>query len=312
MRSFFWFFCLYIPILCAVMNKILTSSDDLPYNYVPTMWVCAMFIALFSLSSIIHVVQAIRFRLWWLFPTAIFCGLLEVIGWSARLWSSKNPFLRKAFIMSTATTIVAPTPLVAANFIILGRITRQLGPQFCRLSPRWYTILFLSCDILAFVVQSVGGSIASGTQPVLGGHIALGGIALQLVVLILYTALATEFLVRFALDRPVRHIHNVEGGIKVNPQRGTVDTSMRHMLFGMSVMTVLILTRSIYRTIELAGGWDGKVISTQWLFNVFDGTMVMVAIFTLNVFHPGVLLCGLDDELGMGTNEQKVQGSHSE
>jgi hypothetical protein len=75
-----------------------------------------MFIALFSLSSskplelvlvcilagifiVIHVVQAIRFRLWWLFPTAVLCGLLEVIGWSGRLWSSKNPFLREPFIM---------------------------------------------------------------------------------------------------------------------------------------------------------------------------------------------------------------------
>ena len=75
-----------------------------------------MFIALFSLSSskpfdlvlvcilarifiVIHVVQAIRFHLWWLFPTAVLCGLLEVIGWSGRLWSSTNPLLRKPFIM---------------------------------------------------------------------------------------------------------------------------------------------------------------------------------------------------------------------
>ncbi|KAI0255341.1 RTA1 like protein-domain-containing protein [Lactifluus subvellereus] len=305
-RSSGFFLC--IPILCAVMSKVLTSSssNNLPYNYVPTKGVCAMFIALFSLSS------TIRFRVWWLFPTAVLCGLLEVIGWSGRLWSSKNPFLYEPFIMQISTTIVAPTPLVAANFIILGRITRRLGPQFCRLSPRWYTILFLSSDIVALVVQSIGGGIASGTQLVLGGHIALGGIALQLVVLILYSALAAEFLVRFALDRPVRHIRDSEGGITDNPRCGTVNTSTKRMLFGMSVMTVLLLTRSIYRTIELSGGWDGKVISTQWLFNVFDGAMVVLAMFTLNVFHPGVLLCGLDDEFGVDIHEQKSQDSHTE
>jgi hypothetical protein len=87
------------------------------------------------------------------------------------------------------------------------------------------------------------------------------------VVLILYTALATEFLVRFTLDRPVRHIRDSEECIAVKPRRGIVDTSMNHLLFGMSVMTVLLLTRSIYRTTELAGGWSGKVISTQWLFS---------------------------------------------
>jgi len=35
------------------------------------------------------------------------------------------------------TTILAPTPFIAANFIILGRITKRLGPQYCRLTFKW-------------------------------------------------------------------------------------------------------------------------------------------------------------------------------
>ena len=35
-------------------------------------------------------------------------------------------------------------------------------------------------DTTALIIQSVGGALASSTQPVLGGHIALAGIALQL------------------------------------------------------------------------------------------------------------------------------------
>ena len=34
-------------------------------------------------------------------------------------------------------------------------------------------------DTTALVIQLVGGGIASGTKPGLGGHIALGGIVLQ-------------------------------------------------------------------------------------------------------------------------------------
>jgi hypothetical protein len=30
--------------------------------------------------------------------------------------------------------VVAPTPFVAANFILLGRIIRRLGPQYSRLT----------------------------------------------------------------------------------------------------------------------------------------------------------------------------------
>jgi hypothetical protein len=82
------------------------------------------------------------------------------------------------------------------------------------------------------------------------------------VVLILYTALAAEFLIRFNLDRPRRYIR--EGG--VSPPRGTVDKSMKYMLFAMAVMVIILVIRSIYRTVELSDGWLGKVISTQWLF----------------------------------------------
>jgi hypothetical protein len=105
-------------------GKESTDPNHLPYNYVPTEWVCIMFVGLFALftskpvpegtlfflstqqgslttmfMTVVHVVQAIHFRLWWLFPTAVLCGLLETIGWSGRLWSSRNPHLHKAFIM---------------------------------------------------------------------------------------------------------------------------------------------------------------------------------------------------------------------
>lgn len=60
--------------------------------------------------------------------------------------------------------------------------------------------------------------------------------------------------------------------------------------------------------VEFVSGWNGKVISTQWVFSawslsffffpiliviigdhadVFDGTMIVLAMYTLNLFHPG-------------------------
>ena len=72
-------------------------------------------------------------------PTAVLANIIEIMGWGARLWSSKNPPLLDPFLMQYAascpvfpalsepgfshrisTTIMAPTPLVAANFVILG------------------------------------------------------------------------------------------------------------------------------------------------------------------------------------------------
>ncbi|KAJ6486966.1 hypothetical protein C8R45DRAFT_1214240 [Mycena sanguinolenta] len=89
--------------------------------------------------------QATRYRLWWLFPTVILCGLLETVGWSARLWSSLNVMAPHPFEIQLIVTICAPTPLAAANFTLLGTIILRLGPMHSRLGPGTYTTIFLIC-----------------------------------------------------------------------------------------------------------------------------------------------------------------------
>ena len=51
-----------------------------PYGYTPTMWICTLFVVLFGITSVVHLAQAIRYRLWWLIPTAMLCGVSEIIG----------------------------------------------------------------------------------------------------------------------------------------------------------------------------------------------------------------------------------------
>ena len=49
-------------------------------------------------------------------------------------------------------------------------------------------------------------------------------------------------------------------------------------------------SRSVYRTIELVDGWDGRIIQTELYFNVMDGAMIVISMYCLNVLHPGRLL----------------------
>ncbi|KAI0810933.1 RTA1-domain-containing protein [Irpex lacteus] len=265
-----------------------TSS---PYNYLPTEWICALYIALFAISGIIHLGQAIYTRLWFLLPTVVLAIIGEILGWSARLWSSRNVNLLNPFLMQISTTIIAPTPLVAANFVILGELIRRMGPQYSRLSPMWYTIVFCSCDIIALVIQAVGGASAStavneNKDPDSGGHIMLGGIVFQMAAITVYVALAAEFVFRFWHDRPVR-----KSVTDADTQRlRFVDRKTKLMLFGLGLSSLFIFIRSVYRTIELSDGWSGRIISTQVLFNVLDGAMITLACFTLNFLHPGFLL----------------------
>ncbi|KAI0348094.1 RTA1-domain-containing protein [Trametopsis cervina] len=260
-----------------------------PYHYIPTEWVCAIFVALYSISGILHLGQAIYTRLWFMIPTAVLACIGEILGWSARLWSAKNPTLVNPFLMQISTTIIAPTPLVAANFVILGELISRFGAQYSRLNAVWYTIVFCSCDVIALVIQAVGGAGASaavhqGKDPNPGGHVMLAGIAFQLAAITIYVALATEFVFRYIFDRPVRK------GFVRGPGRKSVEHGAKLMLVSLALSSVFLFIRSVYRTIELQNGWDGRIISTQVLFNVLDGAMITLATFTMNFLHPGFLL----------------------
>ncbi|OSX68010.1 hypothetical protein POSPLADRAFT_1130040 [Postia placenta MAD-698-R-SB12] len=259
------------------------------YGYVPTAWICYLYVILFSVSTpdsaitVAHFVQALHSRLWWMLATACITGALEVTGWIGRLLSSHNPAASNPYLIQIVATIIAPTPFVACNFIILGQIIRRLGEGYSRINAKWYTIIFTTSDFVCLVVQALGGAMATGTkqsQVDLGSNIMLTGIVLQLFSITVYMTLATEFLWRYLHDRPLR---------EVTRTGYTLDKSTKRMILALIISGVCIYIR----TIELADGWHGVVIHTQALFNIFDAGMITIAMYSLNIFHPGRLLgCG--------------------
>ncbi|KAF9534640.1 RTA1-like protein [Crepidotus variabilis] len=279
-------------------------EDNSPYNYIPSQTVAIIVLVLFSVSTITHVAQAAWFRTWWLLPTAAFCGIIEILGWSGRLWSSISPFLEIPFQIQITCTIVAPTPLLAANFVIFGRIIERLGSQYSRLTPKWYTIIFCTCDVISLVIQGIGGGLAATADTLenanKGGNIMLGGIAFQLGVIIIFTLCATEFFIRYFKGAPIRA---VQPGSR---STGEFTSRLKIMTGAMSFVTVVLFIRAIYRTIELSDGWNGRIIATQVYFNVLDGAMVILAIYTYNIFHPGLLL----HEPGRNSSSENVTQVH--
>jgi hypothetical protein len=155
------------------LNSTDHSRKELPYNYVPTEWVCITFLAVFgfstcrsppTLSTDFESLTMVVIRISPPYCTSnSFASLVAIPQCSflrhsrARrlerstvvesepfhkeaiyhtvskiLWSPFPPVLRGGY--RAVSLVVAPTPLVAANFILLGRIIRRLGPQYSRLS----------------------------------------------------------------------------------------------------------------------------------------------------------------------------------
>ncbi|TFK62181.1 RTA1-domain-containing protein [Pluteus cervinus] len=265
----------------------LPVNNDSPYGYVPTESICILFLVLFSLSTIAHTGQATYYRMWWLFPTVITGGIGEILGWTGRLWSSRNVELQTPFMIEISTTIISPTFILAANFIIFGRIIDHMGTGYSRLPARLYSRILITCDAISLVVQAGGGGIASAATTLdaanRGAHIMLAGIVFQFIIITCYLALATEFLIRWSLDKPFTGRTN-------STPRGEKTTRVRIMLEALGINTLCLFIRAIYRIIELSDGWRGRIIHTQVYFNVLDGGMIVLAIYTFNIIHPGIFL----------------------
>ncbi|KAJ1305017.1 hypothetical protein OPQ81_000060 [Rhizoctonia solani] len=194
----------------ATINEQQSAGDNLPFNYVPTGWVGITFLALFGVTTAGHLLQALFFRTTYMIPTLVLCGVGELLGWAGRYWGHVNPHNGDAFMMQITTTIIAPSFMTAAMFLILPKIINELGMEYSRMPPRLYSIIFISADVTALVIQAVGGAMASIADTLdgaeRGGKIMLGGIIIQLVAVVLYTILGIEFVVRFSLDRRARSV----------------------------------------------------------------------------------------------------------
>ncbi|KAJ8080155.1 hypothetical protein AAF712_003864 [Marasmius tenuissimus] len=264
------------------------SSDSQGFNlygYVPTLWICVMFVGVFGATFVLHFFQIVKSRYWFLAATFLPAGVLEFVGWAARLASNRDVYNRTPYIAQSTTLVLAPTFLLAAHFIVFGRIVALLGTEYSRLRPKFYTIIFLGGDIISLFTQGAGGGMAAKAEEgnKLGLNLLLVGIGIQVVMIASFSILAVEYTVRHIRDKPLKRANS-------NGIRTPMDSGHKTLLIVLAATTTLLLIRGIYRLIELAGGLDSPIKTTEWPFVVFEGATIFNVFAIWNVWHPSKYL----------------------
>lgn len=127
----------------------------------------------------------------------------------------------------------------------------------------------------------------------------VAGLAIQVFTLFIFMCLCLDF----ALRTHKRYKSMGEDAFDQNPIFKTLreGRSFKFFLAALSLATICIFWRSVYRVIELGEGWTGHLIKQQWLFVGFEGVMVIVACLALNVCHPALTFKeGLEGMGGLG------------
>ncbi|KAL8636422.1 MAG: hypothetical protein Q9228_006179 [Teloschistes exilis] len=129
-----------------------------------------------------------------------------------------------------------------------------------------FTLYFVLLDIIAFIVQAGGASIASGQDKprhtiLLGLHIYMGGVGFQEFFVLIFCYIAFRFSQQIKRENPIR----------------------------LAQAQLLIL-------IEYASGLDSSIPNHEVYQYIFDTLPMLFALVVYNVIHPGRIMPGKESD----------------
>ncbi|KOC12297.1 RTA1 domain protein [Aspergillus flavus AF70] len=252
------------------------------YHYDPSSGAAVSFAAVFGLTTVIHIWQMIRTRTWYLTPFVI-GGIFEAIGYLCRFISATETpnWTMKPYVGQSLLLLLAPALFAASVYMILGRIIRMLNAgSISLIRPSWLTKIFVTGDVLSFLVQSGGGGMlakANSQDSVkLGENMIIGGLFIQIIFFGFFIVVAIVFHRRM-LSTPMHHMVVTE--VPWNQYMKILYT-----------VSILIMIRSIYRVAEYVQGSSGYLQSKEAFIYVFDAALMFACCIILNWWHPSKIV----------------------
>lgn len=169
-----------------------------------------------------------------------------ITGYAGRVALSSNPYNKQAFETQICAIVLAPTLVCISIYLTLKHLCAALNPSISRVRPKWYPVIFVPFDVSCLLVQAIGGAIAASAGDTnakllaVGNHAIIAGIALQVVVLLLFGAMSADYYVRVK-----KWIHSGEA----TPEALALWRDRKFRMFGGAVLGAYICVqiRCIYR-----------------------------------------------------------------
>ncbi|KAI0534690.1 putative RTA1 domain protein [Xylaria digitata] len=250
------------------------------YEYRPNQQAAYAFLALFALATLGHIIYLFYLRAWSFIPF-ILGGIAELFGYYGRAMSHDRPDVVGPWILQNLLLLASPPLLAATVYMTLGRVTIALGARsYMPLSPQLLTPLYVIIDIGTFATQLAGSVLPASGDPTaieLSKKVVLGGLLAQLV------ALAVFMLITWLVKRRIKHspTHIILKDTSIN---------WKNHFRAIMIVTLLIIVRSVVRTIEYVQGEGGTVISNEAFIYVFDAALMWLVMAIYLALHPGRLV----------------------
>lgn len=254
--------------LCESCNQIslarewcrLTCYSALqnPLRYIPTLWVAALALSLYFVTSILLTIQFWRHGRGKWFLCLIIGGYCEAFGLLMRIPFRSNPHSTGIYIIEYLFVVLSPCAFLAGDYIVFGRLVQMLdGQRHVPIRANRIMRFFVASDVTTFLIQAAGGGLSTAqnaSSQKTGGDIFLAGIALQMVSFAFFTGLYLWF--GFRCYTRDKYVWNAPG--------------WKPLYWALGWTCIGFLIRSVYRTIELSQGYTGYLNTHEPWFYIFD------------------------------------------
>lgn len=194
----------------------------------------------------------------------------------------------------------------AVVYICFYRIIIVYDSSLSRIKPRAFVVTFITSDVLCLILQAAGGAITATTAGSSDGaeamrntgvNVMIAGLALQVVSLVFFLACALDYTYRvsqkgFFPATAAMQSRRWKGFlISEYPRtRGLRAVADAFAIIGLTIATIAIFIRSVFRVAELRDGFSSELAGNEVAFMILEGAMIVVATICLTVFHPGYCL----------------------
>lgn len=293
------------PLIIAMSRKY-CKLDTCPMewatiDYRPNIAGNAVYMAAFFILFFAQLWFGYRSRTWKFMSTMALGILGEIVGYIGRIMLNQNPFIMNNFLINLIPLTIAPALLTAGIYLCLGRVIVAIGSENSRLKPKMYTYVFIGCDILALVLQAIGGAMAATAKDAKGGKVGvdimIAGLISQVITMTLFLAIWGDFALRTRRAKISGSLARTQPPLYESLR---AKRSFNFLQWALFAATILIYIRCIYRVAELWDGFNGELANHESTFMIFEGPMIILAVAALTVFHPGRVFGDLWEPAGKG------------
>ncbi|KAM0442755.1 hypothetical protein ACHAQK_003810 [Fusarium lateritium] len=262
------------------------------WNYYPSFSAAAALAVLFAALTAVHVWQAAKYKKSWCW-VIIMAGIWETVAFTFRAISTKHQQSIGVLLTFNIFILLAPIWVNAYAYMTLGRMVYSFIPSHSLIGIPAATLaaIFVGLDIVSFIVQLIGGSMAGPGSPpdelMKAIHIYMGGIGLQEFFIVIFVVLCILF---------QRKMH------EMNQQRGIkafFTSDWGRLLCTLYFSLAMISVRIFYRLVEFSGGegQDNGLVTHEIYFYILEAAPMFFALLAFNIVHPGRVMTGPNSEM---------------